>query len=50
MVDGILVWGTVIYAAYLIYPIYPLIAYAQIPYIIWTTIAGVLIVEVNQMN
>jgi benzodiazapine receptor len=49
-VDIILIWLTIIWLMFNIFPIIPWIAYLQIPYIIWVTVATTLQLKITYMN
>lgn len=49
-VDVLLVFATLFYAMYSIYSFEPWIAYANIPYLLWTAFATVLQLTVTYMN
>lgn len=49
-VDVLLVFATLFYAMYSIYSFEPWIAYANIPYLLWTAFASVLQLTVTYMN
>lgn len=49
-VDVLLVFATLFYAMYSIYSYEPWIAYANIPYLLWTAFASVLQLTVTYMN
>jgi len=48
--DIILVLGTLIWAMIAIYPFVPWIAYLQIPYLLWVSIATVLQLTITYLN
>ena len=48
--DIILVWATLAWALYAIYPYYPWITYTNIPYIVWVSIATVLQLSITYLN
>lgn len=49
-IDVILVLLTLLWALFVIFPIAPWIAYANVPYLLWTTFASVLQITVTAMN
>lgn len=49
-IDIILVLATLIWALYVIYPHAPLVAYANIPYVLWVTFATVLQLTITYLN
>lgn len=49
-IDILLVFATIIWAMYVIYPIKPWITYAQIPYLIWVSFATVLQLTITFLN
>jgi len=48
--DVLLVWATLIWAIYMIWPYSHSIAYAQIPYLLWVTFATVLQLTITWLN
>ena len=49
-VDIVLVLGTLIWAAVVIYPYAPYLAYMQAPYLLWVSIATVLQLTITYLN
>ena len=49
-IDVILVWITLVWSMLVIYPLIPWVAYLEVPYIIWVTIATVLQLTVTSLN
>ncbi len=49
-VDILVVWGTIVWMMTAIYRFYPIVAFAQIPYLIWVSIATVLQIAITTMN
>jgi tryptophan-rich sensory protein len=49
-VDILIVWGTIIWMMAAIYRSYPIVAVAQLPYLIWVSIATVLQIAITTMN
>lgn len=49
-IDILLVWLTLLWCIILILPVMPWIAYMQIPYILWVTIATVLQFTITKLN
>lgn len=50
LIDIVLVLGTLVWALVAIYPYAPLIAYANIPYLIWVSFATVLQATITYLN
>jgi tryptophan-rich sensory protein len=48
--DIILVWSTLIWTMFIIFPFAPWIAYIQIPYLLWVTFATILQFTVTYLN
>jgi tryptophan-rich sensory protein len=48
--DIILVWSTLVWMMFIIFPFAPRIAYIQIPYLLWVTFATVLQFTVTYLN
>jgi benzodiazapine receptor len=48
--DIILVWSTLVWAIFAIFPYAPWIAYIQIPYLLWVTFATILQFTVTYLN
>lgn len=49
-VDVVLVWVTIVWIIFTIYPILPWVAYLQAPYLIWVSIATILQLTVTYLN
>jgi translocator protein len=49
-VDVLLVWATIIWAMIAIWPHYRAIAIAQVPYLVWVSVATVLQLSITWMN
>ena len=49
-VDILVVWGTIVWMMAAIYRFYPIVSFAQIPYLIWVSIATVLQIAITTMN
>jgi translocator protein len=49
-VDVFVVWATIIWAMIAIWPHYRIIAVAQVPYLVWVSIATVLQLSITWMN
>jgi len=48
--DCILIWSTLIWAMFAIFPYAPWIAYLQIPYLLWVTFATILQFTITYIN
>lgn len=48
--DIILVWLTVVWSIYTIFPYSPWVAYIQLPYLLWVTVASILQFSITAMN
>ncbi len=49
-IDIILVFGTLVWAMYSIYPHIKWIAYAQVPYLLWVSFAAILQLTITYLN
>ena len=49
-IDILIVWGTIIWMMFVIWKHYRWVALAQVPYLIWVSIASVLQLSMNIMN
>ena len=49
-VDILVVWSTIIWMTVAIWPCYKLVAVAQLPYLLWVSIATVLQLSITVMN
>lgn len=50
LIDIVLVWGTLIWALFVIYPFAPWISIVNIPYLLWVSFATVLQVTITWLN
>lgn len=49
-VDIVLIWLTIVWGMYTIYPYSRLLAYVQVPYLVWVTIASTLQFSITFLN
>lgn len=49
-VDIVIVWATIIWCMAVIWPVYRLVAVAQVPYFVWVSIASVLQLSITAVN
>lgn len=49
-IDILLVLGTMIWAGFVIYPIFPWVVYVNIPYLLWVSFASVLQLTITYLN
>lgn len=49
-IDIVLIWSTIVWAMFAIYPYHPWILYMQIPYLLWVSFATVLQFTVTYLN
>jgi translocator protein len=49
-VDILIVWGTIVWMIAATWRIYPIVAVAQLPYLVWVSIATVLQISITAMN
>lgn len=49
-IDILVVWGTIIWAVVAVRRAYPWVAWAQLPYFVWVTIATTLQISITAMN
>ena len=49
-IDIVLIFGTLVWALVVIFPVIPLIAYANVPYLLWVSFATILQLTVTYLN
>ena len=49
-IDIVLIFGTLIWALIVIFPLIPLIAYANVPYLLWVSFATILQLTITYLN
>ena len=49
-IDIVLIFGTLVWALVVIFPVIPLIAYANVPYLLWVSFATILQLTITYLN